>query len=129
MVETWRKEHEETLVDCRIFLVRRKRMRSQARPDLEHEFYALHSPDWVNVAALREDGQLLLIRQWRAGTEDIQRAYVQARVVVEELARRHGIPSWHAFCRRLSEGASIEKAYDEVFSPSQWSRLDQGIFD
>jgi len=63
------------------------------------------------------------------GTEDIQRAYVQARVVVEELARRHGIPSWHAFCRRLSEGASIEKAYDEVFSPSQWSRLDQGIFD
>jgi len=63
------------------------------------------------------------------GTEDIQRAYVQSRLVVEELMRRHGAATFHAFCRRVSEGVPVEQAYDQTFSPSQWSRLDQGIFD
>jgi ADP-ribose pyrophosphatase len=33
-----------------------------------HEFVILHSPDWVNVVPLTEDGQVVLIRQWRHGT-------------------------------------------------------------
>lgn len=32
----------------------------------------LHNPDWVNVVALDRDGCLLLIRQWRHGTQAIE---------------------------------------------------------
>ncbi len=35
----------------------------------EHQFVVLRSPDWVNVIALTEDQRLVLIRQWRQGTE------------------------------------------------------------
>ncbi len=36
-----------------------------------HEFVILHSPDWVNVVPLTDDGQVVLIRQWRHGTEEV----------------------------------------------------------
>jgi 8-oxo-dGTP pyrophosphatase MutT (NUDIX family) len=36
----------------------------------EHEFVLLHSPDWVNVVPLTAEGRVVLIRQWRQGSQE-----------------------------------------------------------
>lgn len=41
-------------------------------PDLgEHSFFVLGFRDWVNITPVTEDGQLVLVRQYRRGTDDI----------------------------------------------------------
>ena len=42
------------------------RRRSQGPP---HDFIVLHSPDWVNVVPVTADRRVVLIRQWRQGSE------------------------------------------------------------
>lgn len=37
----------------------------------ERDFYVVHSPDWVNVIALTQDRQLVLVRQFRFGVDDL----------------------------------------------------------
>jgi 8-oxo-dGTP pyrophosphatase MutT (NUDIX family) len=36
----------------------------------EHEFLVLHAPDWVNVVALTDERKLILVEQYRHGSED-----------------------------------------------------------
>ncbi len=38
----------------------------------EGEFYVLQSPDWVNVVAITTDNQLVLVEQYRHGTETME---------------------------------------------------------
>lgn len=37
----------------------------------DHTFTIIESPDWINVAARTEDGDLILIKQHRLGTDEI----------------------------------------------------------
>ena len=37
----------------------------------EHEFYVLECSDWVNVIPITEDGDVVLIRQYRHGREEV----------------------------------------------------------
>lgn len=37
----------------------------------EHDFYILEFPDWANVVAITENNQVVLVRQFRHGLEDI----------------------------------------------------------
>ena len=64
-----------------------------------------------------------------SGSDDIMRAYVEARLVVRELIARYGMERFRAFLAQLSTGASVEAAYDQAFAPSRWARADQGVFD
>lgn len=64
-----------------------------------------------------------------ADTGDVFRAYVQSRLVVQELIDRHGMPAFTAFLDALGRGADIEEAYEQAFAPSRWSRADMGHLD
>jgi len=48
----------------RVDMARRRR-----EPGLERDFIVLTSPDWVNVVPITAHGEVVLIRQWRHGTE------------------------------------------------------------
>ena len=37
----------------------------------EHQFLRLDCPDWVNVIALTDDGQIVLVEQYRHGTDEM----------------------------------------------------------
>jgi ADP-ribose pyrophosphatase len=37
----------------------------------EHQFLRLDCPDWVNVIALTDDGQMVLVEQYRHGTDEM----------------------------------------------------------
>ena len=54
----------------RIFSVREDRY-LLPRNHREAPFYILESPDWVNVIPITEAGEVVLIRQFRFGTEEV----------------------------------------------------------
>jgi ADP-ribose pyrophosphatase len=65
----WEKLGEESLAATRIFDLRRARYRHPRRAS-ERDFVVLDAPDWVNVLALTPDRGLVLVNQFRFGTND-----------------------------------------------------------
>lgn len=39
--------------------------------NVEHNFFIMNNPDWINVVVLTEDNQLVFVKQHRLGTDDI----------------------------------------------------------
>jgi hypothetical protein len=64
-----------------------------------------------------------------SGREDIERAYVEARIVIEELVRRFGMDRLRRFLEALASGQEVPEAFDATFAPARWARVDQGIFE
>jgi ADP-ribose pyrophosphatase len=69
-LEPWSTLSREKVTDCRIFTVDKVRRRS---PDGEKEgdFFLIGSKDWVNVIALTPDDRIILIRQYRHGSDEV----------------------------------------------------------
>jgi len=65
----WEKLREESLAATPIFDLRRARYRHPRR-GRERDFVVLDAPDWVNVLALTPDRRLVLVNQFRFGTND-----------------------------------------------------------
>lgn len=59
--------HDETLVESWLFRLRRERFRSRKSGKI-HDFYVTHLADGVHVIALTADQQVVLVRQFRAGS-------------------------------------------------------------
>jgi len=60
-------ESDRTIEENWLFQLRRERFRS-TRSGLAHDYYVLHLADAVSVVATTPGGQLLLVRQFRAGS-------------------------------------------------------------
>lgn len=60
----------EEVADCRVFRVRRD-VAVSPETGMEHGFFVLEGADWVNVVALTEAGEMVFVRQWRAGTGEV----------------------------------------------------------
>lgn len=60
----------EVLGSYPIFELSRSRQRSPLS-GREHSFLRLDCPDWVNVIAVTDDGMMVLIEQYRHGTDDM----------------------------------------------------------
>ena len=69
-LETWKRIRSETVADCRVFNVR-KDFSKRESDEAEHSFFVIENPDWVNVIALTENGNVILIEQYRHGSEEI----------------------------------------------------------
>ena len=67
--QRWHKLRSEPLATTRIFDVVRQFYRHPARAQ-EQDFFVINAPDWVNVVALTPDHRLVLVRQFRYGTND-----------------------------------------------------------
>jgi ADP-ribose pyrophosphatase len=68
--EIWKRIKSEQLADCRVFKVREdfcERDSDQSK----HNFFVIECPDWVNVIALTKEKEVVLIEQYRQGTEEI----------------------------------------------------------
>lgn len=68
--EAWRRESSEQMADCRVFRVRRD-LSVNPRDGRTHDFYVIEAPDWINVIPLTERGEVVLIEQYRHGTEEL----------------------------------------------------------
>jgi len=67
----WEASEPETLAETRVFTLRRKRATSPNDPGRSGEFVVIDSPDWVNIVAITADQQVVLIEQFRHGTEEV----------------------------------------------------------
>lgn len=65
----WERLGDQPLTSTRVFDVRSTRFRHPQR-GTERDFIIIDSPDWVNVIAVTPDQRLVLVRQFRYGTED-----------------------------------------------------------
>jgi 8-oxo-dGTP pyrophosphatase MutT (NUDIX family) len=66
----WTRERSETVADCRVFRVRRDRS-ADPRDGRGHDFYVIEAPDWINVIPLTASGEVVLIEQYRHGTQEL----------------------------------------------------------
>jgi ADP-ribose pyrophosphatase len=69
-VQPWVKRGDEDLVDCQVFRVMRRKLYHPGR-QTEGEFYIIGSRPWVNVLALTPNGHVVLVRQYRYGSEQM----------------------------------------------------------
>ncbi|MEL0005198.1 MAG: NUDIX hydrolase [Opitutales bacterium] len=65
----WDMEENNLHADCRIFEVRKQRLKRRS-DGLEGEFFVLDTNDWVNVLALTPDDKIILVRQFRYGSKE-----------------------------------------------------------
>lgn len=69
-VEKWERVESELLTDCRVFQVRRERNRNP-RGGREHDFFVIDAPDWVNIIPLTPEREVVLIEQYRHGSDEL----------------------------------------------------------
>lgn len=65
----WEKLSQSTSVKTRVLDLLSVRFRHPVR-QVERDFVVIAAPDWCNIIALTADGQLVLVRQFRYGTND-----------------------------------------------------------
>lgn len=70
MIKRWEKLDSEYLADFRIFRARADRSRSP-RTGIVHRFFVLEAPTWVNIIPLTPDNKVIMVQQYRHGTEEI----------------------------------------------------------
>ena len=68
-VETWERLESKEIADCRVFRVREDI--SQRTDGVRGTFFVLENPDWVNIIAITKDEQVVMIEQFRHGTENV----------------------------------------------------------
>ena len=71
MIRPWKTLGSQALGDFRVFKLRKDR-RVSPRTGAEHEFIVLDAVNWVNVVAVTPDNQLVMIEQFRHGTESVE---------------------------------------------------------
>jgi 8-oxo-dGTP pyrophosphatase MutT (NUDIX family) len=71
MIEPWKKISSTPIGDFRIFKLRSEKKVSP-RTGKEHDFFVLDSPGWVNVIAITPDQQLVMVEQYRHGSDTVE---------------------------------------------------------
>ncbi len=67
----WTRIESETIADCRVFQVRRDRSRSPRDSRIEHDFYCIEAPDWINIVPLTAHNEVVMIEQYRHGSDEV----------------------------------------------------------
>lgn len=71
MLQPWKKLSSHPVGDFRIFSLRSDR-RLSPRTGQAHDFYIIDCPNWVNVIALTPDQHLVMIEQYRHGSDTVE---------------------------------------------------------
>ncbi|MBK8433844.1 MAG: NUDIX hydrolase [Chloroflexi bacterium] len=70
MISKWTKIKQERLHHYKVVSVRADTAVSP-RTGATHTFYVIESPDWINIIPLTADNQVVMIRQYRHGNDEI----------------------------------------------------------
>src|SRR5215472_3516054 len=71
MLKPWKKVRSRQLGDFRIFTVRGDTKLSPLTGK-EHEFFVIDSANWVNVIAVTPDKNLVMVEQYRHGSDSVE---------------------------------------------------------
>jgi ADP-ribose pyrophosphatase len=68
--DSWPRISSDAIADCRIFKVRED-LCERETDGKQSTFFVIECPDWVNVIALTPEKEVVLVEQYRYGTEEI----------------------------------------------------------
>ena len=71
MIKTWEKLSSKLIGDFRIFKLRSD-IAVNPRTGKEHDFYIIDAVNWVNIIAITPDQQLVMVEQYRHGSNTIE---------------------------------------------------------
>jgi ADP-ribose pyrophosphatase len=71
MIKPWEKTGSQLIGDFRIFAIRSDRKLSPLT-QREHDFFVIDCVNWVNVIALTPDHQLVMVEQYRHGSNTVE---------------------------------------------------------
>jgi ADP-ribose pyrophosphatase len=71
MIKPWKKRGSKSLGDFRIFTIRSDQAVSP-RTGAEHEVFIIDCVNWVNIIATTPDERLVMVEQYRHGTDTIE---------------------------------------------------------
>ena len=71
MIKPWKTISSKLLGDFRIFTLRSD-LKISPRTGKEHDFFILDSVNWVNVVAVTPDKQLVMVEQYRHGSNTVE---------------------------------------------------------
>ena len=69
-VKPWKRMRTKQLADCRVFSLH-ETVSASPTTAKEHSFYYLETLDWVNVVPVTANNELVCIRQYRHGSDEI----------------------------------------------------------
>lgn len=69
-IKPWIRKESRRLVDCRIFSVSESTSVCP-RTQEEHQFFFIDTADWVNIVPVTSNNEVVFIRQFRHGSEQI----------------------------------------------------------
>jgi len=87
-IKPWRRLDSETVYSCRIFSLQKNTSRSP-RTGKTHDFFVLDSTEWVNIIPVTPNEEVVLIRQYRHGTDDITLEIPGGMVDQEDVSPLH----------------------------------------
>jgi 8-oxo-dGTP pyrophosphatase MutT (NUDIX family) len=70
-IQPWRKLRSKHMGDFRVFTIRSD-YKVSPRTGKEHDFFVIDADSWVNVIALTPEQQLIMVRQYRHGSDTIE---------------------------------------------------------
>jgi 8-oxo-dGTP pyrophosphatase MutT (NUDIX family) len=71
MIRPWKKIGSKPIGDFRVFRIREDRKVSP-RTNEAHDFFVVDSANWVNVIAITPDRQLVMVEQYRHGSNTVE---------------------------------------------------------
>lgn len=71
MIKPWPKVSSKPVGDFRIFTIRTD-LKVSPRTGREHDFYVIDSVNWVNVVAVTPDEKLVMVEQYRHGSNTVE---------------------------------------------------------
>ena len=71
MIKPWKKTGSKLIGDFRIFKLY-SQLAVSPRTGREHDFFVLNSPGWVNVVPVTPEQELVMIQQFRHGSETVE---------------------------------------------------------
>ena len=71
MIQPWPKVSTKSLGDFRIFTLRSD-LKTSPRTGKDHDFFVIDCVNWVNVIAVTPDDQLVMVEQFRHGSETVE---------------------------------------------------------
>ncbi len=87
-IKPWQRLDSETVYSCRIFSLQKNVSRSP-RTGKPHDFFVLDSSEWVNIIPVTPNEEVVLIRQYRHGTDDITLEIPGGMVDQEDVSPLH----------------------------------------